>query len=159
MVERLLAELAAPGLGSRAMIRALLLQCMIHLLRQRVAAQDRALEWMAALADERLWAALRRMLDAPGEAHSVESLADIAGMSRASFARHFSAAYGAGPMELLRDLRMRMAAGLLANSNLPVKRIAAQVGFRSRSAFVRAFAQHAGISPRGFRGGIGGEAP
>ncbi|MDT8343502.1 MAG: AraC family transcriptional regulator [Thermohalobaculum sp.] len=153
-VERLLAELAAPGLGSRAMIRALLLQCMIQLLRRRVEARDRALDWMAALSDERLWIALRRMLDAPGEAHSVESLADAAGMSRASFARHFSAACGAGPMELLRDLRMRSAAGLLANSDLPVKRIAAQVGFRSRSAFVRAFTHHAGIAPRAFRAGI-----
>ncbi|MCL5777393.1 AraC family transcriptional regulator [Limibaculum sp. FT325] len=157
-VERLLAELAAPGLGSRAMIRALLLQCMIQLIRRRLAARDRALEWMAALADERLWAALRRMLDAPGAAHSVEGLAREAGMSRASFARHFAAAYGSGPMELLRELRMRHAADLLANSGLPVKRIAEQAGFASRSAFARAFTQHSGVSPRGFRGGIDGEA-
>jgi len=62
-------------------------------------------------------------------------------------------------IELLRDLRMRVAADLLANSGLPVKRIAEQVGFASRSAFARAFALHAGVSPRGFRGGTDPETP
>ena len=57
-------------------------------------------------------------------------------------------------MELLRDLRMRVAASLLAETGLPVKRVAEQAGFQSRSAFARAFTQHAGVSPRAFRNGI-----
>ena len=73
-VDRLLRELSAPTLGSRAMIRALLLECMIQLLRKRLQARDPALSWMAALIDERLWSALRLMLDRPGYHHTVESL-------------------------------------------------------------------------------------
>lgn len=150
-VDRLLRELSAPTLGSQAMIRALLLECMIQLLRKRLQARDPALDWMAALIDERLWSALRLMLDRPGHPHTVESLADVAGMSRSSFAERFSEAYGSGPMTLLRDLRMHLAASLLTQSDLPVKRIAELAGFQSRSAFTRAFESTTGMSPRSFR--------
>jgi AraC-like DNA-binding protein len=150
-VEQLLQELSATTLGSRAFIRVLLLQCMIHLLRKRLLAHDPALNWMAALIDEGLWNALRVMLDRPGHPHSVESLASIAGMSRSSFTERFSAAYGGGPMKLLRDLRMNLASSLLEQSELPVERIAELVGFRSRSAFTRTFESVTGKSPRAFR--------
>jgi len=150
-VDQLLKELSAPITGSRAMIRAILLQCMIHLLRRRLEERDPALNWMAALIDPSLWASLRRMLESPGHPHTVESLADVAGMSRSAFAARFSKAYGSGPMELLRELRMHLAASLLAESDLPVKRIAELSGFQSRSAFTRTFISATGLSPQDFR--------
>lgn len=150
-LERLLHELATPSPGSRAMVRLLLLQCMIVLFRERLQAGDRSLHWMAALADERLWTALQRMLDGPGDRHSVESLAESAGMSRSAFAHRFAAIYGSGPMELLRDLRMHLAASLLTHSDLPVKRIAELSGFKSRSAFTGTFTGRIGLSPQQFR--------
>jgi len=150
-VELLLQELSAPTMGSRAMVQVLLLQCMIQLLRKRLLADDPALNWMEALIDEGLWSALRLMLDKPGDPHTVESLANSAGMSRSSFAEHFAAAYGSGPMALLRGLRMNHACSLLGQSSLPVKRIAALVGFQSRSAFSRAFESAIGKSPRHYR--------
>lgn len=148
---RLLEEVSHPGLGSRAMIRAILLECMIDMLRLRLAAQDQALAWMAALKDPSVWAALRLMLDEPGQGHTVVSLADAVGMSRSAFAKRFSDAYGSGPMELLRDLRMGMAGALLKQTDLPVKRVAQMVGFSSRSAFSRMFETKTGQSPRNFR--------
>jgi AraC-like DNA-binding protein len=152
-VDRLLRELSSPALGSRAMVRTLLLECMIRLLRSRLQAHDQALNWMAALTDERLWVALRQMLESPGDTHTIESLATTAGMSRSTFASRFSAACGRGPMELLRELRMHLAASLLTQSDLPVKRVAALVGFHSRSAFSRSFASATGLSPRRFKSG------
>lgn len=151
LLKRMITELSTPQLGSQAMVRTLMLECMIHLFRTRLVAQDTTLKWMSALSDEKLWNALRTMLDQPGDLHSVESLADIAGMSRSTFARRFSDSYGAGPMDLLRNLRMKKAATLLESSSLPVKRIAAMVGFHSRSAFHRAFTRCNGKSPREFR--------
>ena len=151
LMDRLVAEIAAPGLGSKAMVRALLLERMIHLLRSRNAAGDGAMDWMMVLGDSSLWQALEAMLDRPGEAHTVETLAAIAGMSRSTFARRFTEAYGRGPMVLLRHLRIRMAASLLAASDLPVKRIAQLTGFRSRSAFSRAFTDAIRLAPREFR--------
>ena len=150
-VTALLAELSRPHLGGRAMIRAILLQAIIAMLRQQLLSGDGALRWMAALRDPAIWNALRDMLDAPGEKHSVESLAEASGMSRSSFAKRFVEAYGAGPMELLRDLRMRKAARYLSDTDMPVKRIAETVGFQSRSAFSRQFEASTGQSPRQFR--------
>ena len=150
-VDRLLRELSLPSLGGRALVRTLLLECMIHLLRGRLLARDQALNWMAALTDERLWTAVKRMLEAPGDPHTVESLAAVAGMSRSTFASRFSAACGRGSMELLRELRMHRAASLLAQSDLPVKRVAELVGFHSRSAFSRTFSSTTGLSPQQFR--------
>ncbi len=151
VMHAVLRELAAPALGSRALIRTLLLQCMIHLLRTRYAANDPAASWMPALVDERLWSALHRMLEKPGDLHTVGTLAAEAGMSRSTFARRFSAAYGAGAMALLRDLRMQHAASLLSRSDLPVKRVAELCGYKSRSYFTRTFDTAMGQSPQSFR--------
>lgn len=153
-VDRLVEEVTSPRTGSRAMIRALLLECMLHLLRNRLEAEDPALAWMRGLHDPGLWQALQDMLDQPGADHSVESLAATAGMSRSTFSDRFQAAYSHGPMALLRLLRMRRAAQLLEQSSLPISRIAELVGFRSRSAFSRAFQSSVGVCPRRFRDGI-----
>ena len=87
----------------------------------------------------------------PVSPHTVESLADAAAMSRSTFASRFSKAYGNGPMELLRELRMHLAASLLTGSHLPVKRVAELAGFKSRSAFTRTFIGVTGLSPQDFR--------
>ncbi|MEH6545527.1 MAG: AraC family transcriptional regulator [Sneathiella sp.] len=156
-LDQLLRELSAPKLGSRAMIEVLLKQCMILLLRNRLEARDKRFDWMSVLTDEKLWIALRLMLDMPGNLHSVESLAEAAGMSRSTFAKRFFTAYGKGPMELLRNLRMHRAASLLADSDLPIKRIAELVGFQSRSAFTRKFENIVGTSPGKYRSQVRGE--
>jgi AraC-like DNA-binding protein len=150
-LRRIVRELLEPGLGTRAMIRVLMLECMLDLLRRRLSAGDRALSWVAALDDQRVWKAVGLMLDKPGDPHSVQSLADAAGMSRSSFAKHFSEAYGTGAMELLRNIRVQRAANLLCETDLPVKRIADLVGFRSRSAFSRTFERFTGVPPREYR--------
>lgn len=150
-LQKMIQELLNPGLGSKAMIRVLLLECMIELLRKRICAQDLALAWVSALEDEKVWNAIKLMLDAPGGPHSVQSLADAVGMSRSSFAKHFRDAYGTGTMELLRHIRVQRAASLLNETDLPVKRIAEMVGFRSRSAFTRMFEKLTGQAPQSFR--------
>lgn len=151
LIDGLLRELSIPTLGGSAMVRALLTQCAIQLMRGRISAGDKGLNWMTALTDEKLWKSLQLMLDEPGHFHSVESLADAAGMSRSSFAARFAAAYGHGPMELLRELRMQQAASLLARTEMPVKRIAHLAGFKSRSAFSRTFTKMIGMSPQAYR--------
>lgn len=150
-LQALLIEVSNPSLGSRAMIRALLMQCVIDMLRKRLTEEGDAMRWMAALADPSIWNALKVMLDEPGDPHTVESLARNVSMSRAAFAKRFADAYGSGPMELLRDLRMRRAGHLLGKTDLPIKRVADLVGFASRSAFTRAFEAKTGQSPSDFR--------
>jgi len=154
-IGKLLHELSSPRMGSKAMIRAILLQCMIGLLRVEIENNNPALKWMTALKDQRLWSVLQLMLETPGNQYSLETLANQAGMSRSVFAKRFAEAYGSGPMELLRDMRMRLAASMLEQTEMPVKRIAELVGFKSRSAFTRSFEVYHGTSPRGFRKTLG----
>jgi len=106
---------------------------------------------VAGLADPSLWRALRAMLDDPAAPHGVDSLAEIAGMSRSRFAERFQATYGQGAVGFLRELRMARAAQMLSKGREPVKRVAQMVGFSSRSAFTRAFVEAWGQSPSAFR--------
>jgi AraC-like DNA-binding protein len=150
-LDELVAELSHPGIGTRALARALLEQCVILLLRRRLRAGDPALSWMAGIADDALWRPVLRMLDDPAAPHTVESLADDAGLSRAAFAARFSAVFGIGPAEMLRGIRLRRAADLLTRGSLPVKRVALDVGYRSRTYFTRAFEAEFGVAPGVFR--------
>jgi AraC-like DNA-binding protein len=147
----LVAEMEQERPGQRAMVRALLLQCLIEMLRARLMAGDPRVTWLAALADPGLWRGLRAMLDAPGAPHTLESLAQAAGMSRSRFAARFQAAYGQGAMTLLRDLRLARAAQMLVERRAPVDQVARAVGFQSRSAFSRAFVAMWGTTPSAFR--------
>ncbi len=139
----LLRELSMPAPGGRAMLRALLTQCAIAMLRQR----PEALRFQPVLSDPRLARALQAMLDSPGAPHSVESLADAAGMSRTRFAVRFAEAAGTSPARMLRDLRLNRAAALLAQGGMNVDRVALRMGFASRSAFSRAFTTRFGHPP------------
>jgi len=148
----LLAELADPKPGTRVLAEMLMKQCMIALLRgQSETGGECFVPWLAALGDRSLGRALAAMLDAPEGNHTLESLGDIAGMSRGTFAERFKEAFGRTAIDCLREIRLRRAAHLLTATDLPIKTIAFRVGFDSRSYFSRAFKAFVGIDPVGFR--------
>jgi len=147
----LLDELVDPRLGSRALAETLMKQCLILVLRRLVQRQEDRPAWLAALQDPRLAQAVEAMLEQPEAPHRLEDLAAVAGMSRASFSAHFIAAFGQSPHDFLVESRMRLAAKLLQTTNLPVKTVAAKVGYRSRSNFTRAFKAFYGTVPAGSR--------
>lgn len=147
----LLAECARPGLGSRAMVEALLKQCLILVLRQQVASGGADLPWAAGFANNRLAAALEAIFQRPGSPLSVERLANAAGMSRSAFAAQFMKAFGQPPMAMLKVVRLRKAAELLATTAVSVAEVARMVGFSSRSNFSQAFRAMHGVDPSAFR--------
>jgi AraC-like DNA-binding protein len=148
--EAVLAELAAPKLGARALIEALLKQCLVLLVRRRFAGGGRA-SWLIPAGDERLSSALAAMLERPADPHTLGTLARTAGMSRSAFALRFMIAFGQPPMTFVRDLRLHHAARLLEGTDLPIQAIAESVGYTSRSYFTRAFRKIYGTDPRRFR--------
>jgi AraC family transcriptional activator of mtrCDE len=147
----MLEELAQPRPGSRALTGALMKACLIALLRRHLErpAQDNAL--LGALHDARLGKAIGAVLAAPGAAHSVTSLACLSGMSRSAFAKAFTGAFDATPMEFVARTRLHQARGLLRSTRAPVKAIASSVGIASRSHFSRAFRRAYGMDPSDFR--------
>ena len=103
-----------------------------------------------ALADERLLKAINSMHDEPERAWTLESLAGVAGMSRASFANHFREATQATPIEYLTDWRITLAQSKIING-VPIKAIAKDVGYANPEALTRVFTKRVGCSPREWR--------
>lgn len=149
--DNLLRELAAPQPGTNDMVQLLLRQSLILLLRRYCEGGECRLPWLSALEDHRLGAALERMLERPEDPLTVQDLADTAGMSRSAFSQHFAEAFGQPPMEMFQELRLRQAAKLLRVSDMPVKQLAARLGYASRSHFSRSFSQQFGLAPQDYR--------
>jgi AraC family transcriptional activator of mtrCDE len=99
------------------------------------------------LAEPRLRAALEAMMRQPEAPWTLEELADLCHMSRATFARLFTKAAGMPPAELLTQLRMQTAAQLLGQEGATSARVAEAVGYQSEAAFSRAFSRHHGMGP------------
>jgi AraC-like DNA-binding protein len=147
---RLLKELAAPGPGTKALAESLMKQCLISLLRRHSIPGAEA-PWLAAIGKPALGRAISVMLDKPEAPHSLDSLAHVAGMSRSTFAKQFKESFDRTAIEFLKEVRLRRAAQLLRNTDLPVKTIAWRVGFESRSHFSRAFKAFTSKDPAAYR--------
>ena len=147
----MLAEVAHPKIGTQAMTEALMKQCLIILLRQHLASTEDPSPLLAALQNPRLARAVLAVLEEPGAPHGVDSLAALAGMSRSSFVKHFSDAFGVGPMAFVQRVRLRIAARTLTGTDLPIKVVAASVGYASRSSFSKVFEAEYGVAPGQYR--------
>jgi hypothetical protein len=72
-------------------------------------------------------------------------------LSRAAFARNFSASVGEPPHSYLTRWRMGIAAQLLEETDLRLSEIAPRVGYRSEFSLSRAFKLARGVSPTQYR--------
>jgi AraC family transcriptional regulator, activator of mtrCDE len=148
--EAMLAELACPTIGTRALADALLKQCLVLLVR-RIAAGHGTPAWLLGIVDSRLAAVVTTVMENPGANHTLKSLAEQAGMSRSGFALRFALAFGTTPMEFVKGVRLRYAARLLRSTDLPVSVIASKIGYASRTHFSRTFRAAYGQDPQSFR--------
>ena len=146
------AELERPRLGTQAMVEVLMKQCLIAVLRHHLTRNSVDSPLATTLHDPRMARAVLAILAIPAAPHTVESLASLAGMSRATFSERFSRTYGQGPIDFVRQVRLRIAARLLRTTDMPIKVISQSVGYTSRSYFSRAFREAYGIDPKTFRG-------
>jgi transcriptional regulator GlxA family with amidase domain len=81
----------------------------------------------------------------------VEEMVREAGMSIRNLNRRFLLATGMAPVQYLRRVRIETAKRLLEAPNMPVDRVAGDVGYRDTRAFIRAFGVVAGLSPGQYR--------
>jgi AraC family transcriptional activator of mtrCDE len=146
-------ELLTQEIGMGAMTASLLKQVIIALVRRSLKSTQRWTDRFSILADRQITRAFSDMVARPGAAHSVESLAAIAGLSRSAFMARFSEIFGRSPMAILRDLRMRQAALELTTTAMPVDVVAHNAGYESRSSFVRAFRKVYNADPSEYRQG------
>lgn len=107
--------------------------------------------WIAGLRDRVVGAALNALHRDPTKPWTLEDLAQEAGASRSVLAERFQQLVGNSPIQYLTQWRMYLAANLLGNSNIPLARIAEEVGYQTDTAFSRAFRREYGTPPAAWR--------
>lgn len=145
------AELCSQEIGTGAMTASLLKQVIIALVRRSMKSSRDWTDRFSILADRQITRAFADMVARPGGAHTVQSLANSASLSRSAFMARFSEIFGRSPMAILRDLRMRQAALDLTTTSTPVDVVAYNAGYESRSSFVRAFRKAYNVDPSEYR--------
>lgn len=139
-------------LGKTTIINRLASILMIECLRTYIEDMpDGTGNWLKALKDPYLSKSLAVMHDSPDYNWTIHKLAEVAGMSRSSFAEHFRQIVGEPPLTYLTDYRLRLAARYLRLQENSISRISELVGYASDSTFSQAFKRVYGMSPRKYR--------
>ena len=106
---------------------------------------------LTLLSDTRLGPSVQAMLNTPERAWTIDALADLAAMSRATYARHFKARADMTVWDFLTRVRMTLACDMLIHARLSAGEIGARVGYQSEAAFGKAFKQQLGMTPARYR--------
>ncbi|TDC44985.1 AraC family transcriptional regulator [Actinomadura sp. KC345] len=146
----LAAEIERPGPGTDAAVPALLDTLLLFILRAWYEEQP-GTGWAGALGDPGVGAALRAMHDDIARPWTVEELGRAAGLSRAAFARRFTALVGRPPLGYLTWWRLTTAARILTREDAPLAAVAHRVGYASEYAFANAFKREFGTPPGRYR--------
>jgi AraC-like DNA-binding protein len=120
-------------------------------LRTGLASSANAPKWFRGASDSRLSRALQAIHSGTGKSWTVEKLAKLSNMSRATFARVFQEVLGDTPMKYLADWRMTVARDLLRTQDISLSEVAERVGYSSLYAFATAFRRHHGQPPGRWR--------
>ena len=96
----------------------------------------------------------RRFIEhSPRSGLTVQELVPIAGLSVKALRRRYREAFGEGPSEHIRRLRLEECQRLLIETEMSLTSVAAECGFSSQAAFYNFFHRHAGVGPLEFRAG------
>ncbi|GAA2513610.1 AraC family transcriptional regulator [Winogradskya humida] len=152
-IELMRGELGEEMYGRDVVLPALLDVLLVHLIRAGLMehAGPRTTGWCVALDDKVIARSLRAVHERPSDPWTVESLGAYAGLSRAAFARRFTAMVGQAPLTYLTWWRLTVAARLLQTTDVPLSVVAQRSGYGSAYAFANAFKREYGISAGRYR--------
>jgi len=107
------------------------------------------------LGESALWRDLeKRILQKRWLRVSVGVLADASGYNVSTVYRSCRSVHGVSPVVRIRQMRMEEAVNLLRHTALPVRSVAAELGYSRVHEFSREFSRFHGCSPRQFRNSI-----
>ena len=101
--------------------------------------------------DSRVSRALKFMQDHLAEEIRLQRLARNVGLSVPQLSRLFRSATGLSPHSALSIIRLHRAERLLASTQMPIKQVAAEAGYRYPSELARVFAKAHRRTPTGYR--------
>lgn len=146
-------ELLAEDPGKEIMMRALLEQILVQVLRKHSEARhsDELELSRAGLIDRRIRRSVELMYAQLDQDLSLRTIASASYLSPFHFARLFKKLTGSSPHNYLATIRANRAQQLLAETDLSITQVAERVGYLSASHFTKAFRLATGTSPREFR--------
>jgi AraC family transcriptional regulator len=112
---------------------------------------------IAGLAPRQIRAVHSFVEDNLGEAISLSSLADAAGVSSFHFLRSFKQSQGITPGRYVLERRIERAKQMLRDRKSSIGEVAISVGFAHPSHFTRAFRRVTGLAPSAFAVGLEGQ--
>lgn len=151
MIELLSGELETQPPGAAAITPSLVDALLVYMLRAWLRDTADAPRWSAALADPATGRALAAIHAEPSRPWTVEQLAATARLSRAAFARRFTALVGEPPLTYLTRWRMTTATRLLRDTDKPLRQVATAIGYGSAFAFAKAFRREYATTPGEYR--------
>jgi AraC-like DNA-binding protein len=145
-------ELLRDAPGQQVLLDSLLDVILVQALREQLAADTKAAPtWFRAMEDPGISAALRAVHTEPARPWTVADLAVEASLSRATFARRFTAALGVAPLAYVTDWRMALAREQLHEGDAGLAAVARSLGYASEFSFAAAFKRHHGVAPGRWR--------
>jgi len=153
LLEEFGSELAIEKPGRDLVMRALVEQLLVHVLRNYATARrSEELELSrVGLVDRRIRRSVELMHTQLDQDLSLKALAAASYLSPFHFARLFKKLTGVSPHNYLAAIRATRAQLLLAETDLSVTEIGVRVGYLSGSHFTKAFRVATGATPREFR--------
>ena len=156
LIAEFVSELAGEEPGKEIVMRALVEQALVHILRNYSTprlSEDLELS-RVGLVDRRIRRSVELMHTQLDQELTLKALAAASYLSPFHFARLFKKLTGASPHNYLAGIRAARAQLLLADTDLSVTQIGARVGYLSGSHFTKAFRLATGTTPREFRKGL-----
>jgi len=153
LIAEFVSELAGEKPGKEIVMRALVEQALVHILRNYSMprlSEDLELS-RVGLVDRRIRRSVELMHTQLDQELTLKALAAASYLSPFHFARLFKKLTGASPHNYLAGIRAARAQLLLADTDLSVTQIGARVGYLSGSHFTKAFRLATGTTPREFR--------
>jgi len=153
LLAEFVSELANEKPGKEIVLRALVEQALVHLLRNYSTPRlSEELELSrVGLVDRRIRRSVELMHTQLDQDLTLKALAAASYLSPFHFARLFKKLTGTSPHNYLASIRATRAQLLLAETDLSVTEIGARVGYLSGSHFTKAFRMATGATPREFR--------
>lgn len=151
LVQLIVWETATKAPGSDVVVRRLSEGLLVSVLRAYYEIEKPEIGFYKGLSDPRLRVALQAIHSSGTAMPDIATLAEITGMSRSSFLKHFKEKVGQTAGAYVVCWRLLKARAALGVADQSVENVAFDAGYQSTSAFTRAFQTYFDETPSQYR--------
>jgi len=151
LIMKLLDELTAPGIGSAALMEALSTVVIVELVRHVCDANPEVSRQGARLSRAQLARIRQRTEGDDRPSPSVTELARLCDISERNLLRLFKTSTGETVSGYIRRVQISRARRYLTTTDMPLKQLAALLGYSQSSAFIAAYRRTTAETPDQFR--------